>query len=190
MVAKLWIVNMARFTFLPFIHSLITATYWSLNCMSTSLSLYWNCTCWGQHRPPCCQSQPAVLDKFEHCSFFLKYILLIMLLQFSQFSPLHPLLPCTLHPSSIPPLSSCPWVVHISSLNSVSYAILDLSPSILCLLIMLLIPCTFNPYSSLPPPTENPPCNVNFSDSVPVLVVCLVFVFVVFLSLFFMFICG
>ena len=47
---------------------------------------------------------------------------------------------------------------------------------------MLLLPCTFLP--SIPPfllPTDNPPCDVHFSDSVPVLVVCLVFVFVAFL---------
>ena len=33
-------------------------------------------------------------------------------------------------------------------------------------------------------PTKNPPCDVHFSDSIPVLVVCLVFVFVVFLFFF------
>ena len=42
---------------------------------------------------------------------------------------------------------------------------------------MLCLPCTFSP---LPFPTENPPCDLHFSDSIPVLVVCLVFVFVVF----------
>ena len=54
------------------------------------------------------------------CIFlFLKYILLIMLLQFSQFFPLCP--PSTLHPPTLqhsPALSSCPWVVRISSLSS------------------------------------------------------------------------
>ena len=39
---------------------------------------------------------------------------------------------------------------------------------------MLLIPCTFPPFSSLPLPTDNPPCDLHFCDSVPVLVVCLV----------------
>ena len=34
----------------------------------------------------------------------------------------------------------------------------------------------------LPFPTENAPCDVHFSDSVPVLVVYLVFVFIVYLS--------
>ena len=50
---------------------------------------------------------------------------------------------------------------------------------------MLLLCCTFSPYSSLPLPTENPPCDVHFSDFAPVLVVCLVFVFIVFLPLIF-----
>ena len=48
---------------------------------------------------------------------FLKYIVLIMLLQFSQFPPLFSPSTLYLQPSSIPPLSSCPWVVHISSLS-------------------------------------------------------------------------
>ena len=35
----------------------------------------------------------------------------------------------------------------------------------------------FLPIPAFPLPTEIPPCDVHFSDSVPVLVVCLVFVF-------------
>ena len=63
---------------------------------------------------------------------------------------------------------------------SVSYAILNLSLSILCLPIVLLVPCTFPAHSSLPLPLhENPPCDVHSCDYVPVLVVCLVcFIFV------------
>ena len=72
-----------------------------------------------------------------------KYILLIMLLQFSQLPPLSPLHPAPPTPPASPHLSSCPWVVHISSLSSVSYTIFDLSPSILCLPTVFLIPCTF-----------------------------------------------
>ena len=48
-----------------------------------------------------------------------KSILLIMLLQLSHyFSPLYSPPPCTLPPSNIPPLSSCPWIIHVSSLAS------------------------------------------------------------------------
>ena len=70
--------------------------------------------------------------------------------------------------------------------SSISYTIFYLSPSILCLPIMLLIPYTS---SSIPPsllPTKNPPCDVHFSDSIPVLVVCLVFVFIVFFLFYFL----
>ena len=51
---------------------------------------------------------------------FFKYILFIMLLQLSQFFlPFIPFQPCTSPPFNIlPHLSSCPWVVYISSLAS------------------------------------------------------------------------
>ena len=51
--------------------------------------------------------------------FFLKYILLIMLLQLSHF--FFPFSPSPLNPPSLQQsthLSSCPWVIHISSLAS------------------------------------------------------------------------
>ena len=89
-----------------------------------------------------------------NCSFFFKvYFIDYAITVFPIF--FSPLLPSTLHPqtSSIPPLSSCPWVVHISSLTSVSYTILNLPPSILYLPIMILIPCTFPPLLPLPPPS-------------------------------------
>ena len=92
---------------------------------------------------------------FKHkinISFICFYILLIILLQFSQFSPYIPPVPCTSQPSTIPPLSSCPWVVHISSLTSLFPMSFLTSPTILYLLIMLLIPCTFPlHYPPLPP---------------------------------------
>ena len=62
---------------------------------------------------------------------------------------------------------------------SISYTILNIPLFILCLPIVLLIPCTFLPFSPYPLPTDNPPCDLHFCDSVPVLVVCLVsFLFV------------
>ena len=106
-----------------------------------------------------------------YCFASFKYIILIMLLQFSQFPPFIPPPPCTLQPSSIPPpqfmsmgctykffefcflYHSLPLPINLMPTNYVS------------------IPCTFSP---LPLPTENPPCDVHFSDSVPVPVVCLV----------------
>ena len=88
-----------------------------------------------------------------HGRVFLNYILLIMLLQFSPFFSLYPPLPCTPKPSSISPLSSCPWVVHISSLSSLFPIPFLTSPHLfyayqLCFFFLVPFPC----YSSLPPP--------------------------------------
>ena len=86
-----------------------------------------------------------------------KYILLIMLLQFSYFFlPFIPLLPAPLPlPFSIPPpppapLSSCPWVIHISSLAS-PFPILFLTSH--CLF------CTYHLcfLFPVPPPHSSPP---------------------------------
>ena len=57
---------------------------------------------------------------------------------------------------------------------SISYTILNDPLSILYLLFMLRIPCTFPRHSPLTLPADNPPCDLHLCDSVPVLVVCLV----------------
>ena len=89
------------------------------------------------------------------------------------FSPLYPPPPSTPIPSSIPPaLSSCPCHTRKFFGFSISYTILTLPLSILYLTITLLMPCTFSP---IPPSADNPPCDLHFFDSVPVLVVCLVY---------------
>ena len=84
---------------------------------------------------------------------FLKYFLLIMLLQFSKFSPLYtPSAPH--HPTlqhSPPPQFMSMGCTYKFFEFSVSYTNFYISLSILCLLIMLLLPCTFSPYSSLSP---------------------------------------
>ena len=56
----------------------------------------------------------------------------------------------------------------------ISYTILNLSLPILYLPIMLLILCTFSPISLHCIPTDNPPGDLHFCDSVPILV-CLGF---------------
>ena len=93
-------------------------------------------------------------DSLRQCSFF--YFLLIILLQFSQFSPLYPTSTLTPNPSAIPPFSSCPWVVRRSLWVLCFFYHFYLSPSVLCLLTMLLLPCTFSPHSSLPTPHWDP----------------------------------
>ena len=106
---------------------------------------------------------------------FFKYILLIRLLQLSHFPlfiplhPSHPLLP------TFPPFSSCLWVVHISSLASPFPILFLTSP---CLFVPTMYASyslyLFLPFSLFSFPTDNPLCDLNFCDSVPVLVVCLV----------------
>ena len=108
--------------------------------------------------------------------FIFKYILLIMLLQLSHFPPFTP--SCTPLPSHFPPYSSCPWVINISSLAS-TFPILFLSSP--CLFstyhLCYLFSVPFLPLSPSHSPVDNPPCDLHFCGSVPVLVVCFCFCF-------------
>ena len=104
------------------------------------------------------------------------------------FIPFIALCPATPTLSSIPLLSSCPWVTHIHSLTSTFHILFLTSPCLFCtcqLCFLFLVP--FSPFSPLLP-ADNPPCDLHFCDSVLVLVVCLVFLFW-FLFLFFRFSC-
>ena len=139
-----------------------------------------------------------------HLFYFIYFIFLIYLIDyaitvvpFPPFIPLHPAHPL---PPTFPRFSSCPWVVHTSSLASL-FPILFLTspvyflPTIYASLgsqasaqstepcqpgphLCFLVPVPFTPFSPLPLPSDNPPCDLHFCDSVPVLVVCLVFGFV------------
>ena len=86
-----------------------------------------------------------------------------------------PSLPSTLHthPPTFPLFSSCPLVIHVSSLTSTFPILFLTSPWLFSKHIF----CTFSPLSPSHSPAENPPCDFHFSDSVPVLVVCLVWFF-------------
>ena len=85
-------------------------------------------------------------------------------------TPLYSPLLCThLPPTFPPPLSSCPWVIHISSLAS-PFPILFLTfPCLFCTYQLgFLFPVPFSPI--LFPhalPTENSPSDLHFCDSVP-----------------------
>ena len=77
-----------------------------------------------------------------------------------------------------PTLSSCPRVIHMSSLAS-PFPILFLNPYLFCTYhLCFLFPVPFPPFSTAPPPAlppvDNPPCELHFCDSVSVLVGCLV----------------
>ena len=98
-----------------------------------------------------------------------------MLLQLSH-SPLYSPLPCTPPQPAFSLFNSCPWVVHISSLASPFPILFLTSPCLFSTYhLCSLFPLPF-PYSPLPLPlsADNPPCDLHFCDSVPVLVVCLV----------------
>ena len=92
-----------------------------------------------------------------------------------NFSPLPALHPA---PSSLqhsPQLSSCLWVINISSLASPFPILFLTSPCLFCTYYLcFLIPVPFPPFFPHPLPTDNPPIDLHFCDSVPVLVVCLV----------------
>ena len=106
---------------------------------------------------------------------FFKYILLIMLLQLSHFSPFTLLHPAHPLPPTVPHYSSSPWVIHKTSLAS-TFPILFLPSS--CLFstyhLCYLFSVPFSPVSPSHSLADNPPCDLHFCGSVPVLVVCLV----------------
>ena len=117
----------------------------------------------------------SYIPSFVLFSFVLLIYLLIMLSQLSHyppFTPLHPAQPLT-HTFLL--YSSCPWVIHIIYLASTFPTLFLPSPCLfstyhLCYLFSV-------PFPPLPPshsPVDNPPCELHFCGSVPVLVVCLV----------------
>ena len=119
------------------------------------------------------------MAKLHIIAFLLfKYILLVMLLQLYQFfSPLYLPPPCTSPPASIPLPYFKPMGCTYKFFGfSISYSILNL-----CLFwtyqLCFLFPVPFAPILLLPLPTDNPPCHLHFCDSVPVPVICLVFIF-------------
>ena len=87
-------------------------------------------------------------------TFFLNIFYWLCYYSCPSFPPLPTLYPVLPFPPAIPPLSSCPWVTHISSL-ALSFPILFLiSPCLFCICrLMLLNPCTFSPI--LPHPVPN-----------------------------------
>ena len=97
-----------------------------------------------------------------------------MLLQLSHF-PFTTVLPAHPLPPTFPHFSSCPWVLHMSFLAS-TFPILFLPSH--CLFSTYYLCYLFSvPFPALSPshsPVDNPPCDLHFCGSVPVLVVCLV----------------
>ena len=94
---------------------------------------------------------------------------------FPNFPPLSPLCPVPANPPASPPPPLVHVHVHISSLVSL-FPIPFFNSTCLFYAYQLcfLFPVPYLP--TLPLPIDNPPCDLHFCDSVPVLVVCLVFV--------------
>ena len=89
--------------------------------------------------------------------------------------PPHSTPSCTPPPSHIPRYSSCPWVILVSSLASTFPTLFLPSP---CLFSTYHLCYSFSvPFPHLSPshsPADNPPCDLYFCGSGPVVVVCLV----------------
>ena len=99
--------------------------------------------------------------------YFIDYAITVV-----PFPPLYSPMPCISLPPAFPPFSSCPWVIHISSLASIFPILFLTSPCLfstyhLCYLFSV----PFPPRSPSYLPTDNPPCDLHFCDSVPVLFV-------------------
>ena len=97
------------------------------------------------------------VDCFQHLivlnNSFLIYFTDYAIIVVPFFSPLYPSPSCTPFPPVFPP----PWIMSMGRTYkffgfSISYTILNLPLYLLCLPIMLLIPCTFPPFFLLPLP--------------------------------------
>ena len=98
-------------------------------------------------------------------------------------SALYSPLPCTHLPPAFPHLSSCPFVINVSFLASPFPVLFLISRCLFCTYhLCFLFPGPFSPFSPICLPTDNPPRDLHFCDSVPILVASLVHFCFVFLG--------
>ena len=118
-------------------------------------------------------------------TYFLSIFYWLCYYCFPNFSPFIPPPPWTPQPSSIPRLSSCPWVVHISSLSSLFPIPFLTSSCLFNAYQFFFFPVPFPLYFSPTPPYWKPSmwCPFFWFCSCSS---CLVFVFIVFLSFIFL----
>ena len=128
------------------------------------------------------QQSSIYLNVLLYIFFFLlfKNIFIDYAITVVPFPPLRALHPAHSFPPTFPPYSSCPWVILISSLASIFPILFLPSPCLfstyhLCYLFSVPLP----PLSPSHSPIDNPPCDLHFCGSVPVLVclVCFCFCF-------------
>ena len=130
--------------------------------------------------PPSSSNPVAAFSRIWKLLFNIYIYIYIYIIDYaitvSHVSPLYSPLPCTpFPPTSPPPLSSCLWVLCISSLASTLPILFLTSPCLFSLYrLCYLFSVPFPPISLSHSPTDNSPCDLHFCDSVPVLVVCLV----------------
>ena len=117
-----------------------------------------------------------IKNRVESYFFFFSIYFIDYAITVVPFSPLHSPLPYTLPPAHIPPaFSSCPCVVHVSYLASTFPILFLTSPCLLSIYhLCYLFSVPSPPLSPSHSRVDNPPCDLHFCGSVPVLVVCLV----------------
>ena len=117
-------------------------------------------------------SWDMIVNFFLFLIYFIDYAITAVPF-FIPFIPLHPVLPI---PPSFFHLSSHLWVIHTSSLASPFPVLFLTSPCLFCTYALcFLFPVPFPPFSPHPIPTDSPPSDLHFCDSVPILVVCLAY---------------
>ena len=104
--------------------------------------------------------------------YFIDYAIIVVPL----FSPLNSPPSCPYFPPSFPHLGFCLCVIHISTLASPFPILFSTFSCLFCTFhLCLLFLVHFPPF--FPLPADNPPGDLDFCDSAPVLVVCIVFCF-------------
>ena len=104
--------------------------------------------------------------------YFIDYAIIVV----SCFSPLYSLPPCTPPSYQQPPTLLHVHGSYICSLASPFPILFLTSPCLFCTYqLCFFFPVPFPQFSLLPLPNDNPPCDLHFCDSVPVLVICLVY---------------
>ena len=128
-----------------------------------------------QHLPLVCVGFcPGSLLGFTQMTLYLFFNIFIdYAITVVPFPPHTPLLPAHPLPPTFLAYSSCPWVILISSLASTFPTLFLPSPCLfstyhLCYLFSV----PFPPLCTSHSPVDNPPCDLHFCGSVPVLVVC------------------
>ena len=155
-------VKVSKVSFLSSVNLSRKYSAWGKGCQNSQI--------WSQHNRSVCglDTTPPLQLTLFFLNIFIDYAIAVV-----PFPPLHSTPSCPPPPSHIPPCSSCPWVILISSLASTFPTLFSpclFSTYHLCYLFSAPFPL-LSPSQS---PIGNPPCDLHFCGSVSVPVVCLV----------------